>query len=293
MRHIVILITGLLFGYLDVSAQGTITRPHKSQSATTHKPSKSTSARKPQNKTQDKTKRQTASSRPAISPNQKRILEQIRNNMVRVEGGTFWMGSTTEQGSDASADERPAHVVSLSTYYINRYEVTQEEWQAIMGNNPSYHKGSDLPVENVSWYDCQKFVRRISEMSGLPYCLPTEEEWEFAARGGNKSQGYKYAGTSSYPTMYIVYSSGDTKTVGSKFSNELTLYDMSGNVQEWCGSEYISYRGMQGGHNSNVEKVIRGGCFISLPKTCRVSTRSYDKPSVHNNFTGFRLAMRY
>ena len=117
--------------------------------------------------------------------------------MVYVSGGTFTMGATSEQGSDAWDNEKPAHSVTLSGYYIGKYEVTQELWEAVMGSNPSYFKGDNLPVERVSWNDVQEFLRKLNAMTGKRYRLPTEAEWEFAARGGNSSRGYKYSGSNS------------------------------------------------------------------------------------------------
>ena len=151
--------------------------------------------------------------------------------MVKVDGGTFTMGATPEQGSDAYGDQKPAHQVKLSDYYIGETEVTQELWQAVMGSNPSNFKGSNLPVEEVSWNDGQKFR------------LPTEAEWEYAARGGAKSRGYKYSGSNNIGDVawYIDNSGFKTHSVKTKSPNELGLYDMSGNVWEWCQDWYDSY----------------------------------------------------
>ncbi|MBQ0015371.1 MAG: formylglycine-generating enzyme family protein, partial [Bacteroidales bacterium] len=150
--------------------------------------------------------------------------------MVEVSGGTFKMGATSEQGSDAWNDEKPVHNVTLSSYYIGLTEVTQELWQAVMGSNPSYFKGLYRPVENVSWDDCQTFISRLNSLTGKNFRLPTEAEWEFAARGGTKSRGYKYSGSNTLDDVaWHVGNSGDkTHDVGTKAPNELGIYDMSG-----------------------------------------------------------------
>ena len=175
-----------------------------------------------------------------------RIIQNIINNMVYIEGGSFTMGATVEQSSEAQESEWPAHRVTLSSFYIGEYEVTQAEWQAVMGNNPSHNKGSNLPVESVSWTDCQSFIRKLNTITGKRFRLPTEAEWEYAARGGRRSHGYKYAGTSNDldAVAWFWRNSGDsylygewddgitsvnhcqTHNVGTKRPNELDLFDM-------------------------------------------------------------------
>ena len=193
-------------------------------------------------------------------------LNKLINNMVYVSGGTFTMGGTSEQGSDADDSEKPTHSVTLSSYYICKYEVTQALWRAVMGNNPSNFKGDNLPVESVSWNDCQTFINRLNSYTGRNFRLPTEAEWEFAARGGNYSRHYKYSG-SNYISDVAWYGddSGNNRThpVGTKQANELGLYDMSGNVWEWCSDWYGSYSSYSQndptGPNSGSERVMRGG----------------------------------
>lgn len=217
--------------------------------------------------------------------------------MVYVRGGTFTMGATSEQGSDANSKrEKPAHNVTLGGYYIGKYEVTQKLWEAVMGSNPSYFKGENLPVENVSWYDVQEFLRKLNAMTGKNYRLPTEAEWEFAARGGNSSRGYKYSGGND-PRSVAWYdgNSVQTHTVGTKLPNELGIYDMSGNVWEWCSDFYGDYsssaqRNPKGPFNGT-ERVFRGGCWYDLVNASRVSCRSGNTPSTRYNDIGFRLAM--
>ena len=219
--------------------------------------------------------------------------------MVYVSGGTFTMGATSEQGSDADSDEKPAHSVTLSGYYIGKYEVTQELWKAVMGSNPSSFKGDNLPVENVSWNDVQEFLRKLNAMTGKRYRLPTEAEWEFAARGGNSSRGYKYSGSNSIGSVAWYYGNSGNRThaVGTKSPNELGIYDMSGNVYEWCQDWYSSsYYGSSPrtnpkGPNSGSYRVVRGGCWYYNSRICRVSFRDGYTPVVRNSYLGFRLAL--
>jgi formylglycine-generating enzyme required for sulfatase activity len=226
------------------------------------------------------------------------VLDRLISNMVYVEGGTFTMGATSEQGSDAYNDEKPAHSVTLSNYYIGKYEVTQAEWEAVMGSNPSYFKGFDnLPVEKVLWNDCQSFIEKLNAKTGLKFRLPTEAEWEYAARGGNKSQGYKYAGSNNIDDVawYTSNSSSQTHAVGTKQPNELGLYDMSGNVWEWCSDWYGSYSSSSQtnptGAYSGSFRVYRGGSWYSSARSCRVSCRYYDIPAGRGDDLGLRLAL--
>ena len=217
--------------------------------------------------------------------------------MVYVSGGTFTMGATSEQGSDAENDEKPAHNVTLSGYYIGKYEVTQELWEAVMGSNPSCFKGDNLPVERVSWYDVREFLRKLNAMTGKNYRLPTEAEWEFAARGGNSSRGYKYSGSNSLGSVAWYYDNSGSRThaVGTKSPNELGIYDMSGNVLEWCQDWYGSYSSSSQrnpkGPNSGSYRVRRGGSWGTFARFCRVSNRSYDAPGSRTSSLGFRLAL--
>ncbi len=235
--------------------------------------------------------------KPANNANRDAILKNLISNMVRVEGGTFTMGATSEQGSDVDSDEKPAHQVTLSAFSIGKYEVTQEEWEAVMGSNPSRFKGAKKPVEQVSWNDCQAFIRKLNELTERNFRLPTEAEWEFAARGGNKSIGYKYAGGDNIINVaWYDGNSGDTThDVGQKSPNELGLYDMSGNVWEWCQDWYDSYGSNSltnpKGASSGSSRVNRGGGWLGDASRCRVSYRSYNTPSRQGNGLGFRLAL--
>ena len=218
--------------------------------------------------------------------------------MVPVKGGTFTMGATSEQGSDADSDESPVHQVMLNNYYIGQTEVTQELWKAVMGSNPSNFTGDlKLPVESVSWDQCQTFITKLNQMTGETFRLPTEAEWEYAARGGSESQGYKYAGgnTISDVAWYLVNSSSKTHPVATKAANELGLDDMSGNVFEWCEDWYGNYTSdaqiNPSGPSTGSYRVIRGGCWYDFATYCRVSRRSYSSSSWSSSHAGLRLAM--
>ncbi|MGN0033120.1 MAG: SUMF1/EgtB/PvdO family nonheme iron enzyme [Candidatus Limimorpha sp.] len=224
-------------------------------------------------------------------------VKGVSFEMVYVEGGTFEMGGTTEQGGDAYDDEYPVHSVTLSDYYIGKYEVTQELWKAVMGSNPSEFKGADNPVENVSWNDCQEFVAKLNKLTGKTFRLPTEAEWEYAARGGKNSCHYKYSGSNNIDDVawYSSNSGETTHPVGTKAANELGIYDMSGNVEEWCSDWYGSYSsGAQTnpqGPSSGSCRVLRGGSWRSSARNCRVSARNGGDPGGRSDSYGLRLAI--
>ena len=225
--------------------------------------------------------------------------------MKLVEGGTFQMGSDDSEAIDL---EKPVHSVTVSTFYMGETEVTQALWKAVMGNNPSYFKGDNLPVEQVSWNDCQEFIRKLNQKTGKNFRLPTEAEWEYAARGGKKSRGYKYAGSNTLRDVAWfgqrngrTYDNGNsaekTHAVKTKSPNELGLYDMSGNVWEWCSDWYISdYYGKSSsvnpqGPSSGSYRVLRGGSWNDFARSCRVSLRSHNDPDIRRDRGGFRLSL--
>ena len=217
--------------------------------------------------------------------------------MVYVEGGSFHMGATSEQGSDAYDSEKPVHRVTLSGYYIGRCEVTQELWEAVMGSNPSNFKGAQNPVESVSWNDCQNFIKKLNSLTGRTFRLPTEAEWEYAARGGKKSSHYKYSGSNNIDDVawYSSNSGSETHAVGTKTANELGIYGMSSNVSEWCSDWYGGYSaGAQTnpqGPSSGSGRVLRGGCWLDSAVYCRVSFRSHFDPGDCNCGIGLRLVL--
>ena len=226
------------------------------------------------------------------------VKNGISIDMVRVEAGTFIMGATPEMESPFDW-EKPTHQVTLTNdYYIGKYEVTQALWQAVMDNNPSYFKGDDLPVEMVSWDDCQEFISKLNIITGKTFRLPTEAEWEYAARGGNKSRGYQYSGSNNLSDVawYEDNSGKKTHTVGSKQSNELGIYDMSGNVWEWCQDWLTPYSSSSQvnptGANSGPGRVYRGGSWTNnAVKYCSSSCRISLSPDDYGSCIGLRLAL--
>ena len=207
-------------------------------------------------------------------------------NMVPVKGGTFRFGDK--------------HTVTVSDFMIGKYPVTQQQWREIMGNNPSHFKGDDLPVESVSWEDAQAFIQKLNErFPGHDFRLPSEAEWEYAARGGQLSKGYEYAGSNNLEEVGWYWGNSGKKThpVGLKKANELGLYDMTGNVWEWCEDDWHdNYQGIstdgrawKSGDASD-ETVLRGGSWYSIDDLCRVAIRYRNVRDDRFNFFGFRLA---
>ena len=235
--------------------------------------------------------------------NRQTILKRLVDNMVYVEGGTFMMGDSEIKGLFNKLlcleylDESPTHQVTLSSFFVGKYEVTQEEWEAVMGSNPSKFKGSKLPVEQVTWNDCQTFIHKLNQLTGKQFRLPTEAEWEYAARGGSKSRGYKYAGGNDIGSLawYKGNSGRKTHEVGQKQPNELGLYDMSGNVWEWCQDRYGEFSSTSQtnpkGASSGSSRVCRGGSWSCNARDCRVSYRNNDSPGFRLNKLGLRLAL--
>ena len=235
-------------------------------------------------------------------------VKGVTYSMVSVQGGTFTMGATSEQGSDAEGDEKPSHQVTLSSYYIGKTEVTQALWEAVMGKSVSqiaseYGRkingvGANYPMYYISWDDCQEFIRKLNALTGQNFRLPTEAEWEYAARGGNKSRGYKYSGSNNIGNVAWYYGNSGDKThpVGTKAPNELGIYDMSGNVYEWCSDwydkKYYSSASQTNpkGPKSGTYRVNRGGCWYYYARGCRVSLRGSGIPTGHCDNLGLRLA---
>jgi len=234
--------------------------------------------------------------------------------MVFVEGGTFMMGCMPEHGSDCDDNARPAHQVTLNDFYIGKYEVTQKQWREIMGMNvrqqrdevgeefPLYGVGDDYPMYYVSWYDVQEFISRLNEKTGKNYRLPTEAEWEYAARGGNQSRGYKYSGSDVIEEVaWYDGNSGEggshnliAHPVGTKKENELGIHDMTGNVWEWVSDLYGTYSGNPQtnpeGSDTGWLHVLRGGSWFYHARPMLVSFRGNNDPMIRTGHIGFRLA---
>lgn len=224
-------------------------------------------------------------------------VKDVSFKMIFVKGGSFTMGATYEQGSSAESRERPNHIVTLSNYFIGETVVTQALWEAIMGNNPSKYKGLNYPVQCVTWYRVQEFINRLNGLTGCNFRLPTEAEWEFAARGGIKSKNYKYAGSNDIGK--VGWSNRRIQEgphpVAQKKTNELGIYDMSGNVSEWCNDWYSKYDSSTHinpvGPSSGNKKITRGGCWYTFDSVSRVTCRRKNDPNCAYSVVGFRLAL--
>lgn len=224
-------------------------------------------------------------------------VNDVKFTMVKVEGGTFTMGASGKLIDKAVDNEYPAHKVKLSPYYIGQTEVTQELWVAVMGDNPSLFKGADLPVEHITWDHCKEFISRLNNLTGEKFRLPTEAEWEFAARGGNLSKDFIYSGSNNLFNVawFSDNSNGTTHPVATKQPNELGIYDMNGNVEEWCNDFAGDYNSADQtnptGLSSGEYHSIRGSSIIDEAIYFQVSHRD-GAPGVRcERDLGFRLAL--
>jgi formylglycine-generating enzyme required for sulfatase activity len=216
----------------------------------------------------------------------------VEPQMVRVEGGTFQMGGN-------KYDEKPIHAVTISGFYIGKYEVTQSEWRAVMGSDPEEFvaelKGDSMPIHSVSWDNIQIFLQNLNAKTGKKYRLPSEAEWEFAARGGNKSNNYSYSGSNDAKSVAWTFDNADGRIhpVGQKNANELGIYDMSGNVGEWCQDWYKGYPGSDVDDQTGLSRVARGDGWYSESELCRSTCRNSNLPANSAEDLGFRLALSF
>lgn len=304
-----IIIISLLFLPLTVSAQGVIELPKRKTevSKPKRKPAKKRklkSAAKPVSTSKPaRTSKPVQTTKPTPAPKPQGlhynastgelVFGSHRYKMVRVEGGSFNMGATPEQ-NNPEMFESPVHRVTLTDYYIGQTEVPQWLWKAVMGNNPSCFKGDNLPVERVSWNDCQAFLKKLNKCVNQEFTLPSEAQWEYAARGGNRSRGYQYSG-SDHLSDVAWYDSLSTHEVATKKANEAGIYDMSGNVEEWCADWWGDYAGYSvtnpRGATSGSRRVFRGGDYKWGKNYCRVSYRRSEFPDRGWDTNGFRIVM--
>lgn len=238
----------------------------------------------------------------SASPQHENLIIDVKGipvKMIWVQGGTFTMGATDDQTDDAYECEKPAHSVTLHSYYIGQTEVTQALWKAVMDTISYVFKGNNLPVDQVCWNDCRSFITKLNSLTGMKFRLPTEAEWEYAAHGGNKSQDYKYSGSDILGNIawYADNSDGKIHPVATKLPNELGIYDMSGNVWEWCQDRYRKYssraRSNPTGPLSGSSRVIRGGDQQCIDRDCRTTNRTFHKKkeTIIESGLGFRLAL--
>ena len=300
MKSIIIMLMSCLVA-VTVSAQGIIRRP----AATKPKPTVRKTHSRGSSAVRPKPAHPKADPINSLAEPLRSHLKKLMADMVLVEGGTYMMGDPNGDWDNEYCIEVP-HKVTLSSFYICKYEVTEALWTAVMGSNPSkYPLGDNYPVEQVNWYDCQDFVEKLSELTGRHFRLPTEAEWEYAARGGQRSRGYRYSG--SYNLDEIGWHVGNAhhykREVGTKKPNELGLYDMTGNVCEWCqdklDTEYYHHSpsiNPQGPDRSTYKdnRCFRGGSFCDEEKydELKVYTRNTGMPPEEKyGHLGLRLAM--
>lgn len=228
-------------------------------------------------------------------------LNGVIFKMVYVDGGTFTMGAASDDAS-AKSYEKPAHKVTLDSYYIGQCEVTNDVWNMVMeGRAPELIEQEErfMPAGGKSWHECQDFIAKLNELTGMSFSLPTEAQWEYAARGGRKSGGYLYCGSNGIENVgwYYANALSNVQTVGLKDPNELGLYDMTGNVMEWCEDWYDLYTAADQTNpvcdirNENGFKVMRGGSVINDPELCRATHRFGGEQNSRMYFVGFRLAL--
>ena len=233
-----------------------------------------------------------------LDPKLAAIVKEIEATMIKLDGGSFTMGCVNAQDTECYYWEKPRHTVTISPLYMNKYDVTQKQWKAIMGTTPAPKNCPECPAINVTWFDASMFINKLNQLSGKNYRLPTEAEWEYAAKGGNKGHGYKYAGSDNAMNVawYDSTIAKEEHQVGEKQPNELGLYDVSGNVWQWCSDwfdeKYYSNspsNNPTGPPTGNKFRVVRGGSWWGPLKDCRVANRDKFPPDSKDDDVGFRL----
>lgn len=276
-------------------SQGKVTRPQKQETFKKEETNKTTKSKPAKSKVPLTNLTQTINGITVqwnkATQSQKDAITTVLNNMVYVQGGKFMMGSNDSEAYD---DEKPLHMETVNSFWINKYEVTRELWKEIMGDIPSdnlrYGNEESLPVSYVDWNDCQDFIRKLNLLTGLNFRLPNEAEWEFAARGGKQSKGFKYSGSDNIISIgWYKDNAQRHHAVGSKYPNELGLYDMTGNVEEWTSDIYSDNYASP--RNSTRYVVTRGGSGWSIARACRISNRMQTFPDYKNFNVGFRIAL--
>jgi len=236
-----------------------------------------------------------------LDPKMAEAIKSIESKMVTIQGGTFTMGCVNQQDTDCINWEKPRHTVTLSEFKIGKYDVTQKEWKTIMGTTPSGKYCAECPVVNVTWFEAQEFINKLNQMSGKNYRLPTEAEWEYAAKGGDKAHGYKFSGANEAEMVawYDSIISKEIHPVGQKKPNELGLYDMSGDVWQWC-SDWFDPKFYSNSPSNNPagpsiatkDRVVRGGSWWGPMRDCRVANRDKFAPESKDDDVGFRLVSK-
>ena len=297
MKQLLLIITLILCGMMvEAQTHNVSNNQTRKQTATTQKKQSTNSSKS--------RKSSAATNTPEVKTY---YANGVAFQMVEVRGGTFTMGATSEQGSDAKSDEKPAHKVTLSDYYIGKTEVTQALWEAVMGKTLSRIAseygwdtcglGDNYPMYYISWDDCKAFISKLNALTDKRFRMPTEAEWEYAARGGSKSRGYRYSGSNRLGNVAWYGDNSDVETheVGTKSPNELGLYDMSGNVWEWCSDWYGDYSSASQanpkGPDSGTYRVCRGGSWCFNASLCRCSYRSGGVPDDRYRNIGLRLCL--
>ena len=219
------------------------------------------------------------------------VKEGINIDMIKVEVGSLDMGVISEMRKSHEIESSDHRLTLTNDYFLGKYEVTQALWKAVMGNNPSFYKGDNLPMENVSWNDCKKFIEKLNSMTGLHFRLPTEAEWRFAERGGKKSLGYQYCGSNTLSDAAWFGDNSDSKThdVGRKLPNELGIYDMMGNVCEYCEDTFVGHTQTESENRQYC--VSLGGSWLYPANFFRVLKRGGQLLDSPSKTTGFRLAL--